>query len=192
VTAETRPKRSDARRNEQSLLDAAAAVFVRAGVEAPVREIAREAGVGTGTIYRHFPARADLVVAVFQHQVDSLAEAGDSEDSSLRDWILQFADFLVTKHGLADAMASDRAGFERLHAEFVVRLEPVCERLLRTEVEAKRIRNDVRPLELMRAVGNLCIGAEGDDSYDARRMIDVLLAGLDVSRSRGANAPRWQ
>ena len=115
---------------------------------------------------------------MFQHQVDSLAEAGDSEDSSLRDWILQFADFLVTKHGLADAMASDRAGFERLHAEFVVRLEPVCERLLRTE--------------LMRAVGNLCIGAEGDDSYDARRMIDVLLAGLDVSRSRGANAPRWQ
>ena len=89
-------------------------------------------------------------------------------------------------------MASDRAGFERLHAEFVGRLEPVCERLLRTEVEAKRIRNDVRPLELMRAVGNLCIGAEGDDSYDARRMIDVLLAGLDVSRSRGANAPRWQ
>lgn len=190
MTAAARPKRSDARRNEQSLLDAAGAVFIRAGIDAPVREIAREAGVGTGTIYRHFPTRADLVVAVFKHQVDALAAAGDSIDSSLRDWILQFADFLVTKHGLADAMASDRAGFERLHAEFVVRLEPVCERLLRVEVDAKRMRNDVRPLELMRAVGNLCIGAESDDGYDARRMIGVLLAGLEVSRSNGADPTR--
>lgn len=176
MSAPARPKRSDARRNEQSLLDAAAAVFVRAGIDAPVREIAREAGVGTGTIYRHFPTRADLVVAVFEHQVDSLASVGD--DVVLRDWILSFADFLVTKHGLADAMASDRAGFERLHAGFVVRLEPVCARLLGAEVAAGRMRGDVRPLELMRAVGNLCIGAEGDDEYDAQRMIEVLLAGL--------------
>ncbi|HCB07230.1 MAG TPA: helix-turn-helix domain-containing protein [Nocardioides sp.] len=182
MPATARPKRSDAVRNEQSLLDAAAAVFVRSGVDAPVREIAREAGVGTGTIYRHFPARADLVVAVFQHQVDSLAAAGD--DAVLRDWILQFADFLVTKHGLADAMASDRSGFERLHTEFVVRLEPVCARLLDAEVHAGRVRDDVRPLELMRAVGNLCIGAEGDDGYDARRMIEVLLAGM-TSLDRG-------
>jgi AcrR family transcriptional regulator len=175
VSATTRPKRSDARRNEQSLLDAAAAVFVRSGIDAPVREVAREAGVGTGTIYRHFPTRADLVVAVFQHQVDFLAAA---DDVVLRDWILQFADFLVTKHGLADAMASDRAGFERLHTEFVVRLEPVCARLLAAEVQAGRVRDDVRPLELMRAVGNLCIGAEGDESYDARRMIEILLNGM--------------
>ena len=174
--SEARPKRSDARRNEQSLLDAAGAVFVRSGIDAPVREVAREAGVGTGTIYRHFPTRADLVVAVFQHQVDSLAAAGDNV--VLRDWILQFADFLVTKHGLADAMASDRAGFERLHTEFVIRLEPVCARLLDAEVAAGRMRGDVRPLELMRAVGNLCIGAESDTEYDARRMIEVLLAGL--------------
>ena len=176
MPTDTRAKRSDARRNEQSLLDAAGAVFVRSGIEAPVREIAREAGVGTGTIYRHFPTRADLVVAVFQHQVDSLAAAGD--DVALRDWVLQFADFLVTKHGLADAMAADRAGFERLHTEFVVRLEPVCARLLDAEVAAGRMRGDVRPLELMRAVGNLCIGAEGDTDYDPRRMIEVLLAGL--------------
>jgi AcrR family transcriptional regulator len=187
VTSEARPKRSDARRNERSLLDAAAAVFVRVGIDAPVREIAREAGTGTGTIYRHFPTRADLVVAVFEHQLDALVAAGAVEGCSLRDWIQQFADFLVTKHGLADAMASDRAGFERLHSEFLTRLEPVCQRLLRAEVEAKKLREDVRPLELMRAVGNLCIGAEADDSYDARLMIDVLLAGLAV-RSSDANA----
>ena len=71
-----RSKRKDARRNQQTLLDAAAAVFVASGVEAPVRDIAAKAGVGMGTIYRHFPTRADLVIAVYRHQVDACAEAG--------------------------------------------------------------------------------------------------------------------
>ena len=173
-----RARRADARRNQQTLLDSAGAVFVRSGIDAPVREIATEAGVGTGTIYRHFPTRADLVVAVFSHQVDALEVAGTGGGVSLDVWVMQFADFLVTKHGLADAMASDRGGFERLHAEFVVRLEPVCRDLLRAEVDAGRVRADVRPIELMRAVGNLCIGVEGDDDYDARHMIRVLLDGL--------------
>jgi AcrR family transcriptional regulator len=179
-TPDDRPKRSDARRNERTLLDAAAAVFIRAGIEAPVRAIAEEAGVGMGTIYRHFPTRADLVVGVFRHQLDALAEPETSRASAttLRTWILRFADFLVTKHGLADAMAADRAGFERLHHEFVVRLEPVCAGLLQAEVDAGRMRADVRPLELMQAVGNLCIGAEQNERYDARLMIDVLLAGM--------------
>ncbi|ETZ36139.1 bacterial regulatory s, tetR family protein [Mycobacterium intracellulare MIN_061107_1834] len=66
-------KRADARRNEQALLDAAAVVFVRAGVDAPVREIAAGMGMGMGTIYRHFPTRAELVVAVFRHQLDALS-----------------------------------------------------------------------------------------------------------------------
>jgi AcrR family transcriptional regulator len=85
-----RRKRSDARRNQQTLLDAAAAVFVRSGVEAPVRDIAAEAGVGMGTIHRHFPTRADLVVAVFRYQLDALAaattspEAGGTPDDALR------------------------------------------------------------------------------------------------------------
>jgi len=100
-----RPKRADARRNEQALLDAAAVVFVRAGVDAPVRDIAAEAGVGMGTIYRHFPTRADLVVAVFRHQLDALAAAesitpaaGETPYVALRSWVARFADFLVTKH----------------------------------------------------------------------------------------------
>lgn len=176
MSAEARPKRSDARRNERALLDAAAAVFVRAGIDAPVRAVAQEAGVGTGTIYRHFPTRADLVVAVFRHQVDALVEAG--KHTSLGDWVMQFVDFLITKHGLADAMASDRPGFERLHAEFMERLEPVCADLLHAQVATGAVRRDVHPLELMRAVGNLCIGAETDDGYDARRMVEVLLVGL--------------
>lgn len=180
-------KRSDARRNEQALLEAAAAVFVRAGVDAPVREIAAEAGVGMGTIYRHFPARADLVVAVFRHQLDALsavqqlsatAVQNDGAFVALRSWVHRFADFLVTKHGLARALRSDQAGFEALHAEFLERLLPVCERLLKAAVAEGLPRGDVRPLDLLHGVGNLCIGVEADPEYDVHGMIDLFLAGL--------------
>ena len=75
-----RQKRADAQRNEQALLAAAATVFVTSGVEAPVRDIAAAAGVGMGTIYRHFPTRADLVVAVYRHQVEACAQAGPGQE----------------------------------------------------------------------------------------------------------------
>src|SRR4051812_20880740 len=130
-------KRADARRNEKTLLDAAAAVFVASGVDAPVRDIAAKAGVGMGTIYRHFPTRADLIIAVFRHQVDACVAAGPALLSSsetpyaaLVRWIDLFVDFLVTKHGLAGVLQSDNAGFESLHAYFLDRLVPVCGELL--------------------------------------------------------------
>jgi AcrR family transcriptional regulator len=177
-------KRSDVRRNEQKLLDAAAAVFVRAGVDAPVREIAAESGLGMGTIYRHFPTRAELVVAVFRHQVDALstaahtAPAADTPYEVLRLWVHQFADFLVTKHGLAEALHSDQAGFESLHNEFVERLLPVLDQLLKASAAAGSTHADIRAYDFMLAVGNLCIGVETFPDYQARRMIDLLLAGL--------------
>jgi len=180
-TPAARRKRSDARRNEQTLLDAAAAVFVRASVDAPVRDIAAEAGVGIGTIYRHFPTRADLVVAVFRHQVDALAAPGPAAESpqdALRNWVHRFADFLVTKHGLAEALRSDQAGFESLHAEFVDRLLPVLDELLKASAAAGRTRDDIRAYDLMLGIGNLCIGADTFPDYRARAMIDLLLAGL--------------
>jgi len=180
-----RRKRSDARRNQQALLDAAAVVFVRAGVDAPVRDIAAEAGVGIATIYRHFPTRADLVVAVFRHQLDALAApesvtpaAGETPYEALRSWVARFADFLVTKHGLAEALQSDQAGFESLHAEFVDRLLPVLDQLLQASAAAGRTRADIRAYDLMLAIGNLCIGTGTYPDYHARRMIDLLLAGL--------------
>ncbi|WP_207957172.1 TetR/AcrR family transcriptional regulator [Rubrobacter tropicus] len=180
-----RPKRADARRNERALLDAAAEVFVRSGVEAPVREIAAEAGVGVGTIYRHFPTRADLIVAVYRHQVEACAEAGPellatsgSPHAALRRWVDLFVDFLVTKHGLAAALQPDNAGFDALHAYFLDRLVPVCARLLDAAAEAGEIRPDTDAYGLMRGVGNLCVGADNDPRYDARRMVELLVAGL--------------
>lgn len=178
-------KRADARRNEQALLDAAAAVFVASGVEAPVRDIAAAAGVGMGTIYRHFPTRADLVIAVYRHQVEACADAGPAllassrtPHAALGKWMDLFVDFLATKHGLATALRSDNAGFETLHAYFLDRLVPVCAQLLDAAVDADEIRSDVQAYELMRGVGNLCAGVEGDAQYDARRLVELLIAGL--------------
>ena len=178
-------QRADAQRNEQVLLDAAAAVFVASGVQAPVRDIAAKAGVGTGTFYRHFPTRADLIVAVYRHQVDACAEAGPAllagstrPHAALAEWINLFVDFLVTKHGLAAALQPARAGDESLHTYFLDRLLPVCDELLAAAVDAGEIRSGVSAYELMRGVGNLCIGASTDSRYDARLMVELLVAGL--------------
>lgn len=180
-----RSKRADAVRNQRTLLAAAAQVFVTSGVDAPIRQIAAEAGVGMGTIYRHFPTRADLVAAVYQHQVEACAEAGprllaeaDSPFDALRRWIDLFVDFLVTKHGLADALQSDRDRFAALHTHFLDRLEPVCAHLLDAAAAAGDIRSGIRPYELMRGIGNLCVGRDTDPRYDPRRLIELLLEGL--------------
>jgi AcrR family transcriptional regulator len=180
-------KRSDARRNEKTLLDAAAAAFVSAGVDAPVRDIATRAGVGVGTIYRHFPTRADLIVGVYRHQVEecaqagpALLESGTAPHVALTQWINLFVDFLVTKHGLAEALRSDDAGFQTLHSYFLDRLVPVCASLLAAGATAGETRSDIAALELMRGVGNLCIGSGDNSSYDARRMVGLLLEGLRI------------
>lgn len=187
-TSEKRParaKRADAQRNEKTLLDAAAAVFVTSGVDAPVREIATTAGVGMGTIYRHFPTRADLIVAVYRHQVDACADAGPilladsaSPHAALARWIDMFVDFLVTKHGLAAVLGNDQASSETLHAYFIERLVPACAELLDAAIASGEIRADISAYELMRGVGNLCIFADQDAHYDARRLTGLLITGL--------------
>ncbi|SCL49744.1 TetR/AcrR family transcriptional regulator [Micromonospora chersina] len=180
-------KRADARRNEKALLDAASAAFVASGVDVPVRDIAARAGVGVGTIYRHFPTRADLIVAVYRHQIEACAEAGPAlladsgtPHTALVRWIDLFVDFLTTKHGLAEALQSDAAAFQTLHAYFLDRLVPVCDQLLDAAVAAGEIRPDLDAYGLLRGVGNLCIGAGNDPRYDARRLVQLLLAGLRV------------
>lgn len=180
-----RPKRADARRNEETLLNAAAEVFVTSGVDAPVREVAAKAGVGMGTIYRHFPTRADLIVAVYRHQIEALADSGpallaehDSPSAALVVWMDGFVAFLVTKHGLASALQEDQAQFETLHTYFLERLVPACAALLEASVDAGEIRADIGAYELLRGVGNLCLFAGQDPRYDPRRLTKLLLAGL--------------
>ncbi|MDX2359130.1 TetR/AcrR family transcriptional regulator [Dietzia sp. PP-33] len=176
------------RRSRQALLDAAAAVFVESGVDAPVREIAARAGVGMGTIYRHFPTRPELVVAVYRHQVEACAEAGPrllaesaTAEVALRAWVALFVDFLVTKHGLAGALHGDNAGSDALHAHFVDRLVPVCGSLLHAARADHHELPEQEPAlngySLLKGVGNLCIGAAGDPDYDADQLVQALVSG---------------
>ncbi|GAA4655778.1 TetR/AcrR family transcriptional regulator [Arthrobacter cryoconiti] len=185
-----RPKRIDARRNKQSLLDAAAAVFTKSGVDAPVREIAAKAGVGMGTIYRHFPTRSDLVVAVYRHQVEACAEAGprllresDTPEAALRAWVALFVNFLVTKHGLASALHGDNAGSDALHAYFVDRLVPACEALLHAALAQSQNSSTINAYSVLKGIGNLCVGAATDPNYDADRLVQNLISGVLLQTS---------
>jgi len=177
------------RRDQQELLDAAAAAFVASGVDAPVREIATRAGVGVGTIYRHFPTRPELVVAVYRHQVEACADAGPrlltdsaTPEAALRAWVDLFVDFLVTKHGLAGALQGDSAGSDALHAYFVGRLVPVCESLIEAVFTTHDSPPPIDAYNLLKGVGNLCIGAQTDGRYDAKTLVQVLVSGVLARR----------
>ncbi|WP_020580410.1 TetR/AcrR family transcriptional regulator [Actinopolymorpha alba] len=178
-----RTRRSDARRNEQALLEAAARVFADSGIDAPVRLIASEAGMGMGTIYRHFPSRAELIAAVYRHQVDACVDLGETllQDGSqpftaLREWIDAFVDFLATKHGLATVRTQDESS-SSLHDYFLDRLVPICDRLLAAARGNGEITAEITGYELMRGIGNLCLFAGDDGRYDARKLTHLLLAG---------------
>jgi AcrR family transcriptional regulator len=183
VAHEAGAREAGARRTREALLDAAAAVFVERGVQAPVRDIARRAGVGVGTVYRHFPDRAELVVAVYRHQIEecvALAEAlkeSSEPGKALERWIGAFVEFLVTKHGLGVALQSDDAGFHSLHALMLDELVPACGLLVEGAVAQGELDPSVTAYALMRAVGNLCILGPGYEREDAQAMVLRLLAG---------------
>jgi len=179
-------------RNQEALLAAAADVFVSSGVDAPVRDIAARAGVGTGTIYRHFPTRADLVVAVYRHQVEACADAGPrlladsaSAEAAFRTWVSFFVDFLVTKHGLADALRGDSAGSDALHTYFVDRLVPVCGSLLEAALGRRAESTSLDPYSVLKGIGNLCIGAGADSRYDLESLIHAYVTGVLADGTRG-------
>lgn len=180
-------RRRDVERNKAALLDAAAAVFAQSGVDAPVRELAAAAGVGIATLYRHFPTRSELVVAVYRHQIDACADAGPALLSTeptpfaaILAWVHQFVDFLGTKHGLARVWEGDAAGFTALHALFVERLVPVLDELLDAGRAAGEVVAPVRAYTIIRAVGDLVAWSGHDPDYDVRGTITLLLNGLKL------------
>ena len=128
--------RADAQRNIDALLQAALAVFMTSGVDAPVREIADKAGVGIGTLYRHFPQRSDLIAAVFRREIDACADAAISfadkyaPFEALVNWMQFYAAFVATKRGLAKALHSGDPTFESLPIYFNQRLRPAVQRLV--------------------------------------------------------------
>lgn len=179
-------REAGAQRTRKSLLSAAAEVFVEQGVQAPIRDIAGRAGVGLGTVYRHFPNRAELVTAVYRHQLDEcvaladeLAQASDP-GAALARWIDTFVEFLVTKHGLGGALQSEDPSLQGLHSLMLDNLVPACETLVDAAVEHGQMLPGISAYTLMRAVGNLCIVGPGYGRDDARRMVERLLVGCRV------------
>lgn len=189
-------RRRDVERNERTILDAAAGVFVASGVGAPVREVAAAAGVGVGTLYRHFPTRSDLVVAVYRHQIEALAKAGPALltsaptafDAILR-WVHQFVDFLGTKHGLARVWEGDADGFTALHTLLVDELVPVLGRMLDDARASGEVVAVVSPYQLLRAVGDLVAWSPQDPDYDVRTIVTLLVTGLRQAQPTVAPAP---
>ena len=182
--AEARPLRSDARRSLDALLQAAKEVFAASGVDAPVREIAARANLGVGTVYRHFPSRADLIAAVFRREMDACADAAamlaeqHTPFDALALWMQRFAAFFATKRGLASALHSGDAAFEALPAHFDRRLRPALETLLASATAAREIRADVVADEILHAIARLCSSSAHDDNGQAGRMVALLADGL--------------
>jgi AcrR family transcriptional regulator len=181
--------RADAQRNIDALLQAALAVFATSGVDAPVREIAKKAGVGIGTFYRHFPQRSDLVAAVFRHEIDACADAAPilaaehEPGEALARWMQRYAAFIATKHGLAAALHSGNPAFDNLPAYFQKRLLPAFRALLDAAAAAGEVRADVDANELLSAVASLCRQAPEEDPERARRMVSILVDGLRYGAS---------
>lgn len=180
----SRPLRADARRNTDALVEAAAAVFAASGADAPVREIAKKAGVGVGTLYRHFPQRSDLIVAVFQREVNACADAAPAlaakhrPGEALAKWVQRYAGFIATKRGLATALHSGDPAFDKLPAYFRQRLEPAVRGLFAAAIAAGEVRTDISAEELLGAVASLCMHAYKQGPEQSRRMVALLVDGL--------------
>lgn len=176
-----RRQRVDAQRNLDALLEAAKAVFDTSGVDAPVKEIAERAGVGVGTLYRHFPRRADLVRAVIESRIDTLADSGPelaathAPDAALRQWLHRYTELLATKRGLASALHAGDPTFDGLPDYFFQRLEPTVGTLLDTAAASGVVRSDVEAGDVLWAIAHLM-----SDACAARRdrIVAVFMDGL--------------
>ena len=181
-----RPRRADAERNLSALLESAKAVFAASGVDAPAKEITDAAGLGVGTLYRHFPRRADLIVAVLQHEIDACADAATALGTlhtpyeALRLWVRDYVDLVGTKRGLAAALHSGETTFAGLHGYVAERLEPAVDTLLAAAVEAGEIAAKVEVHELLVALSLLCqpVPVVDLDLDYHLRMVTVFVEGL--------------
>lgn len=184
-------KRADAQRNTDAVLKAALAVFAKTGVDAPVRDIAEKAGVGVGTVYRHFPQRSDLIVAVFRQEVDACADAAAAlaakytPTEALSRWMLRFTEFVAAKRGLATALHSGDAAYEPLPAYYDSRLRPAMAMLLGRAVAAGEIRAGVAPGDLLSAAVSLCRPAYDVAPDHTQRMLALLIDGLRYGAAGG-------
>ena len=181
--AERKP-RTDALRNRERLLEVAKGAFTRHGADASLDDIARQAGVGAGTLYRHFPTRDALIEAVYRSEVEKLAAAAHgfaaamSPVEALRAWLLLFVDYIAAKHIIAPALNSVAGGPSRLYEGSRSTVQGALDALVKRAKKSGDVRRDVDASDLLRAViGVSYVGSGGDWQQSARRLVDILMAG---------------
>jgi AcrR family transcriptional regulator len=182
-----RKPRSDALRNRERLLEAAKVVFGSGGPEASLEAVARQADVGIGTLYRHFPTREALFEAVYRHEVEQLGELAErlkdepSPVEALRQWLHSTVAFVATKKGMMAALAIVYNADSELTAYSSARLTASIGALLSRAVEAGEIRTDVNADDLLRAMIGMCMLHDQPGWQDSVvRLLDVLVDGLRV------------
>ncbi|MFT9375308.1 TetR/AcrR family transcriptional regulator [Komagataeibacter saccharivorans] len=187
MTDEKKPRRrprSDGQRNRENLLKVAKAAFTAGEVEIPLDEVARRAGVGIGTLYRHFPNRDALIEAVYRAELDSLADAAPilaaqhPPVEALRAWMRLFVDYIAAKLVIAPALNGLAGGTGALYAQSGTVLQDAIEKLMAAAVASGDISADIEPVDLLRALAGVSNYAAGPGwETSAKRLVDILIAG---------------
>jgi len=193
VTDEKKPRRrprSDGQRNRENLLKVAKAAFTAGEVDIPLDEVARRAGVGIGTLYRHFPNRDALIEAVYRAELDSLADAAPilaaqhPPVEALRAWMRLFVDYIAAKLVIAPALNGLAGGTGALYAQSGTVLQDAIEKLMAAAVASGDISADIEPVDLLRALAGVSNYAAGPGwETSAKRLVDILIAGSRASAS---------
>ena len=180
----SRKPRTDAQRNRERILEVAKAAFTRAGANASLDDIAKEAGVGAGTLYRHFPTRDALIEAVYRTEVEKLAAAEKkfsetlSPIEALRAWMLLFVDYIATKQIIGPALHSLVGGPSKLYEGSRSQIQGAIDSLVKRAIKSGNVRRDLEPFDLLRALIGVSNVASGPDwQQSARRLVDILIAG---------------
>jgi AcrR family transcriptional regulator len=184
-TAPARKPRADSARNRQLLIDAAKSGFAEVGLNVSLEEIARRAGVGIGTLYRHFPTREAVVEAVYRREVEHLAAAvpqlleASPAGEALHQWMHLFVDYIVTKRLIAPSLAAAAARSSTLHTTSVELITGAISTLVKRAVASGEVRKDIDPSDLLRAMVGVSYGnPDAGWEASARRLIDILMDGL--------------
>ncbi len=179
-----RKPRSDAQQNRERILEVAKAAFTRSGADASLDDIAKQAGVGPGTLYRHFPTRDALIEAVYHTEVEKLAAAQRELSANLppiealRAWMMLFVDYIATKQIIASALNSVGGGPSRLYDSSRIHVREAIDVLVKTAIKSGDIRKDLVPFDLLRALIGVSNIASGPDwQASARRLVDILIKG---------------
>ena len=182
-SAERKP-RTDAQRNRERILEVAKEAFTRSGANASLDDIAKQAGVGAGTLYRHFPTRDALLEAVYRVEVEKLA-AAERELSgklppveALRAWMLLFIDYIATKQIIAPALNTLVGGPSKMFEASRDQVQGAIRAMVKRAIKSGDIRRDLDPVDLLRALIGVSNVASGPDwQQSARRLVDILITG---------------